>query len=159
LMFLMKRPTTMNLVSGGQTNDSMILLTDKAERLSKDWKSPVYAFYQPIPDVTYVNDRRCHEFKCAARGCKFKSRRYLDTKDKSSTGNLIKHARSCWGEEAWIAANECKNAADARDLVTKPLNKSGSITTIFKRTGKGKATYSNRVHTKTETKYVRHYPD
>jgi hypothetical protein len=124
--------------------------------LSKDWKSPIYAFYEPIPDITYVNDRQCHEFKCAARGCKYKARRYLDTKDKLSTGNLIKHAKSCWGEEAWNAANDCKNATEVREAITNPITRSGSITAIFKRLGKGKVTYSHRMHTKTETKYVFH---
>lgn len=124
------------------------------EQLSKDWKSPVYAFYEPNPEVTYINNRHCHEFKCAARGCKYRSRRYLDTKDKSSTGNLIKHTRSCWGEEAWAAANKCRNAAEAREAVTKPLATSGSITAVFKRMGNKKVTYSHRMHTKSETKYV-----
>jgi hypothetical protein len=99
-----------------------------------------------------VKGRRCHEFKCAARGCKYTSRRYLDTKDKASTGNLIKHAKSCWGDEAWNAAIDCKNAADARANVTNPIKKSGSITSAFKRSGKGKVTYSHRMLTKSETK-------
>jgi len=43
------------------------------ERLSKDWKASVYAFYNPIPEIAYINKRRCHEFKCAARGCKYTS--------------------------------------------------------------------------------------
>ncbi|KAF8234908.1 hypothetical protein L208DRAFT_1071359, partial [Tricholoma matsutake] len=51
------------------------------EQLSKDWKSPVYAFYQPVPDITYIAGHRCHEFKCAAHGCKYNACRYLDTKD------------------------------------------------------------------------------
>lgn len=127
-------------------------LTFGIDRLSKEWKSPIYAFYGPIPEITHVKGRRCHEFKCAARGCKYKSRRYLDTKDKASTGNLIKHAKSCWGDEAWKTANECKNATEARATVTNPIKKSGSITASFKRTGKGKVTYSHRMHTKSETK-------
>jgi hypothetical protein len=124
------------------------------ECLSKDWKSPIYAFYESVPEIHYINNRRCHEFKCAARRCKYKARRYLDTKDKASTGNLIKHVRSCWGEEAWIAASDCKDANEARQSVTKPMAKTGSITTTFKRIGKGKVTYSHRMHMKTETKYM-----
>jgi len=113
-----------------------------------------YAFYDPIPEIAYVNKRRCHEFKCAGRGCKYTCRRYLDTKDKASTGNMVKHAKQCWGEEAWRAAEKCHNAADARARVTVPLASSGSITASFKQKGKGKVAYSNRVHTKTETKFV-----
>ena len=129
------------------------VLTICIERLSKDWKSPIYAFYEPLPEVVNIKGRRCHEFKCAARGCNYKSWCYLDTKDKSSTGNLIKHVKSCWGDEAWMAANDCKNAAEARETITKPIARSGSITAIFKRNSKGKVTYSHRMHTKTETKY------
>ena len=82
------------------------VLTICIERLSKDWKSPIYAFYEPLPEVVNNKGQRCHKFKCAAHGCNYKSRHYLDTKDKSSTGNLIKHAKSCWGDEAWMAAND-----------------------------------------------------
>jgi len=126
------------------------------EQLSKDWKSPIYAFYHPIPDVAYVNERCCHEFKCAGRGCKYKARCYLDTKDKSLTGNLIKHVRACWGEEAWAVANKCKDAAEARVIVTKPLAKNGSITKVFKRLGKKVVTYSTQMNSKSETRYARY---
>jgi hypothetical protein len=114
----------------------------------------VYAFYNPIPEIAYVDKRRCHEFKCGARGCKYTSRRYLDTKDKASTGNLVKHAKSCWGEDAWRAAEQCKSAADARTKVTGPIASSGSITTSFKRNGNGSVTYSHRMHTRTESRSV-----
>ncbi|KAF8238066.1 hypothetical protein L208DRAFT_1244012, partial [Tricholoma matsutake] len=124
------------------------------ECLLKDWKSPVNAFYHPIPVVAYMNARQWHEFKCAAHGCKYISRQYLDKKDRASTGNIIKHAKQCWGEETWIAANQCQNAAEARSSVTGPVSSSGSITATFEQMGKGKVTYSHRMHTKTELKYV-----
>jgi hypothetical protein len=126
----------------------------KIERMSKDWKSPVYAFYEPVPEIEYVDSRRTHVFKCMAVRCKYRARRYLDTKDKSSTGNLIKHVKLCWGDEVWKAASECKNAGEARAAVVKPFAKSGNITASFERTGKGTVTYMHRQHTKTETKYV-----
>ena len=107
----------------------------KTERVSKDWRSPVYAFYHPVPKITYIDERRCHEFKCAAGGCKYIIRRYLDTKDKSSTGNMVKHAKKCWGDE-WVAASQCQNAAEARLRVTKPTASSGSITASFSQKGK-----------------------
>jgi len=126
------------------------------EQLSKDWKSPIYAFYHLIPDVTYVNKQYCHEFKCAGRRCKYKARHYLDTKDKSLTGNLIKHVHACWGEEAWALANKCKDAVEARVVVTKPLAKNGSITKVFKRLGKKVVTYSTWMNSKSETRYARY---
>ena len=124
----------------------------KSERLSKDWKAMVYAFYNAIPKIAYINKRRCHEFKCAARGCKYTSRRYLDTKDKASTGNMVKHAKQCWGEDTWRAAEKCHNAADARSTVTEPIVSSGTIAASFKQKGKDKVVYSHRMLTKTKTK-------
>lgn len=57
--------------------------------MMKSWTSPIYAFYKPTPSITYVGSCQCRIFKCTGRGCKFESWRYLDTKDKSSTGNLL----------------------------------------------------------------------
>jgi hypothetical protein len=122
--------------------------------MSKDWKSPVYAFYEPVPEIEYVDGRRTHIFRCMAIGCKYRPRRYLDTGDKSSTGNLIKHVKQCWGDEVWKAASQCKDACEAHAAVVKPFAKSGNITANFERTGKGTISYMHRQHTKTETKYV-----
>jgi hypothetical protein len=87
-------------------------------------------------------------------GCKFKARRFLDTKDKASTGNLIKHVKRCWGDEVWTATTQCRDSGEARTTVVKLFVKNGSITATFERTGKGKVTYMHRQHTKTEAKYV-----
>jgi hypothetical protein len=129
------------------------------EKMSKTWTSPVYGFFGPIPTIDYINDRRCHVFKCSGRGCKFTARRYLDTGDKASTGNLIRHVKACWGEDAWTAALACRNAEDARNLVIKPLAMNQSITAVFERKGnrKGKVTYSHVQHTRAETKYLFSY--
>lgn len=102
--------------------------------MSKAWTSPVYAFYDPIPEIIYVEGRRCHVFKCSAQGCKYISRRFLATKDKSSTSNLIKHVKAChgWGEEVWAAAVGCSTAKEARETITKPgIAMSGSILASF----------------------------
>ena len=120
--------------------------------MMKQWTSPVYAFYHPIPDIVYVNGRRAHVFKCAAKSCTYKCRRFLDGHDRSSTGNLIKHVKSCWGNAAYEAAKDCQHANDARESVVKPLTTSGTITAAFDRKGKGKVNYRHRQHTKTETK-------
>ena len=78
-------------------------------------------------------------------GCKFTSRQYLDTKDKASTGNMLKHIKKCWGNKAWMAASECHNAAQARSIVTQLTPSLGSITTSFSQKGKGKVLYSHLV--------------
>lgn len=122
------------------------------ERMMKRWTSPVYAFYCPIPDIKYVDGRRAHIFKCMAKSCKYTCRRFLDGPDRSSTGNLIKHIKMCWGEAAYEAATDCGHANEARQSVVKPLTMTGTITTAFDRKGKGKVSYRHRQHTKTETK-------
>ena len=76
-------------------------------------------------------------------------RRYLDTTDAKSTGNLRKHARICWGVETVAAADETRNIGDALEALTKC--KDGSITEAFQRKGQGKVTYSHRQHTTTQS--------
>lgn len=120
----------------------------------KDWSSPIYAFFEPTPTIEYHDQRRCHVFKCAARGCKHHVRRYLDTKDAKSTGNMRKHVKSCWGEAALQAAMDCGNQMTARDGPIQSLLETGSIKASFERKGKGKVIYSHRQHTRSETRCV-----
>lgn len=127
-------------------------LNTGTERLSKKWTSAIYAFYHPVPTIETVDGRRCHVFACAKKTCKYLCRRYLDKADSNSTSNLRKHTRSCWGPEVLTAAENAGSLDEARTKVVKALNLSGSITAVFERTGKGKATYSNRQHTKVETR-------
>ncbi|KAL1716416.1 hypothetical protein EV715DRAFT_205342, partial [Schizophyllum commune] len=126
-------------------------------RMMRKWVSPIYAFYHPTPEIEYVagkgsSSRRAHLFSCFNKGCKKTVRRYLDTVDKVSTSNLIRHAQTCWGHEAVAIAQTYGNATVARAKVVEPLRTSGKITAAFARQGKGKITYSTRQHTKTETK-------
>ncbi|KIJ94929.1 hypothetical protein K443DRAFT_109642, partial [Laccaria amethystina LaAM-08-1] len=122
------------------------------ECMLKRWTSPIYTFYHPIPDIEYVDGRRAHVFQCTAKSCSYKCHHFLDGPDCSSTGNLIKHVKSCWGDAAYEAATNCQNANNARESIVKPLVKTGTITVAFDRKGKGKVTYRHRQHTKTETK-------
>jgi hypothetical protein len=123
--------------------------------MSKDWEAPIYAFFGPEPLVEHVEGRRCHAFQCLAKHCKQKSRsvrRYLDTSDAKSTGNLQKHAKKCWGTEIVATADKAKTAKEVRDTTVKGYLDPQSITAAFERKGKGKVTYSYRQHTKTEAK-------
>ncbi|KAF8121439.1 hypothetical protein EV363DRAFT_1185876 [Boletus edulis] len=122
------------------------------ECMMKDWTSPVYAFFQPTPVIEEIGTRRSHVFKCCARGCKVTVRRYLDTTDARSTGNMRKHAKKCWGSEALKAADSAKNAVEVREKIVGSILHTGSITQSFERKGKGKVTYLHRQHTRTETK-------
>ncbi|KAF8119170.1 hypothetical protein EV363DRAFT_1463993 [Boletus edulis] len=69
---------------------------EQLHRMMKDWISPIYAFFDPVPVIEEVNGRHSHVFKCSARGCKVKIRRFLDKKDACSTGNMRRHANKCW---------------------------------------------------------------
>ncbi|KAG1839441.1 hypothetical protein DFJ58DRAFT_667761, partial [Suillus subalutaceus] len=122
------------------------------DRLMTDWTSPIYAFFEPTPEIEYHDNRRCHVFKCAVRGCKHKVRQYLDKKDAKYTGNMRKHVKSCWGEAALQMAMEHRDTAAAQDGVVKDLLETGTIKSSFERKGKGKVTYSHRQHTHTETR-------
>ncbi|KAG1740362.1 hypothetical protein EDB19DRAFT_1828564 [Suillus lakei] len=90
---------------------------DELKRLMNDWNSPVYAFFDPTPQIIEIDGRRAHDFKCQAKRCKTKVRRYLDKGDARSTGNMRKHVRSCWGDEVLKAADQAKNANEVRQKI------------------------------------------
>ena len=108
-----------------------------------------------------VYGHHVHEFQCSATNCKGRGKnprivhRYLDTSDRNSTGNLWKHARQCWGDDILLRADTCGDVATAREALSKATKlKDGSITTAFKRKGKGKLTFSHRQHDTTQTRFV-----
>ncbi|KAG2346335.1 hypothetical protein BDR05DRAFT_997344 [Suillus weaverae] len=45
-------------------------VADELKWLMKEWTSPVYAFFNPMPRIIENDGRWAHEFKCSARGCK-----------------------------------------------------------------------------------------
>jgi hypothetical protein len=127
-------------------------------RLIEDWTSPIYAFFGPIPDITYNTEgRRAHEFRCSAGVCKGKGtnkrivRRYLDTLDRTSSSNLKRHAILCWGGDMVSKALDAKVDIESARKTLGALQ-DGSITAAFERKGKGKVSYSHRQHTKAETR-------
>lgn len=116
-------------------------------------------FFRRAPRIEYVDNRRVHIFECAASHCKGKHgrdvRRFLDTGDAKSTGNLRRHAKACWGDDAVSAADNTNNLDAARTILAKSgLKRDGSITSAFERIGKEKVSYSHRQYTYTETRYV-----
>ncbi|KAG2085759.1 uncharacterized protein F5147DRAFT_588833 [Suillus discolor] len=123
------------------------------EQLMKEWNSPIYAFFDPMPAIEIIDGRRAHGFKCMAKGCKVCICRFLDKKDARSTGNMQKHVKTCWGDEVLQACDDAKNAEEVRTKIVTSILHSGSITASFERKGKGKVTYSHRQHTHTETKW------
>jgi hypothetical protein len=78
--------------------------------------------------------------------------RFLDKGDASSTSNLRKHAKLCWGSDVIAAADSTRDVELATEVVAKSGKGNESITAMFERVGKGKVTYSHMQHTKTESK-------
>lgn len=129
------------------------------ERLQATWDAPVYAFYSPEVKIGHEKrrgkpPRRFHMFTCARKGCKLDApiKRYLDTGDARSTGNLRKHVRKCWGEEILKVADDACDADEVRTTLIAGHLRDGSITTHFKRKKGAGVTYSHRQHTKNETR-------
>jgi hypothetical protein len=118
----------------------------------------VYVFFKKTPQIEYKDGRRCHIFECAAGRCRGQNSRYvcrfLDKGDSNSNGNLLWHARICWGTEAVEAATATQDLDAARDVLAKTKLRDGSILTEFQRIGKGKVTYRHTQHTTSEARYV-----
>lgn len=114
-------------------------------------------FFKPTPTIEYFGGRKAHVFECGLSRCRSKTkfiRRYLYTGDTSSTSNLRRHAKICWGDEAVAAADKTGNLGIAREALSKQKGANGSIVASFERVGKSKVTYSYRQHTKAEARYV-----
>ncbi|KAF9558943.1 hypothetical protein CPC08DRAFT_611761, partial [Agrocybe pediades] len=133
-----------------------------AERLQRDWTSTTYAFFDPTPDIVYIDGRRVHVFKCNAGRCKGKGanprlvNHYLGTKDASSTSNLRKHVKVCFGDNAVEAADACRSLQAARDVVKKAGTKNQPLTALLECAGgKEKVTYSHMQHTTAEQRIVK----
>lgn len=104
------------------------------------WRSPVYSFYEP-PSVEYKNNRKVHTFKCKRAGCDFECHRYLET--DTSTGNLARHAKGCWGKSNYDTVAEI-GAATERKQVLERLNSTGTLTVSSRNS---EPNYMKRDHT------------
>lgn len=119
--------------------------------MQKHWNSPIYAFYSKAT-IKYSGTRLYHNFACVGKGCNTSIRRYQDTGDAKSTGNLRRHADTCWGKAAVNMAVKAGDVVEARTKVVNGILKTGSITASFEILGKKKVTYSNIQHTRQETR-------
>ncbi|KAG6863163.1 hypothetical protein C0991_007826 [Blastosporella zonata] len=98
------------------------------EKMQKAWRTSVYAFFKPDPEIVYNKfGRKSHVFTCTAKHCHAKVARYLNTKDAQSTSNMRKHVRKCWGEDVLDAADNARNKDIARKDIVEKYKKSGSI--------------------------------
>ena len=99
--------------------------------MAKDWNSPIYAFFSPIPNIKDTDGWQCHTFKCLGKHCTHRICWFLDKGDKVSTGNMCKHVQSCWGEDVM------KTICGAKDLMmawkgAANYTENGSITVTSK---------------------------
>ena len=127
-----------------ETADEVIILEEPEEsaeeelkQFSREWSSPIYVFFKPMPSIEYIKGRCVHVFECAATHCIGKGnghlvRRYLDTGNAKSTGNLHKHAKICWGEEAVAAADNMKDVRAAHEVLGKMKSFDLSIAAAFR---------------------------
>ncbi|KAF6744788.1 hypothetical protein DFP72DRAFT_757427, partial [Ephemerocybe angulata] len=129
--------------------------------LRTKWTSGIYGFFDPEPKLEFIDGRVCHVFTCANPMCKARTsggnhqtRRYQDTTDMNSTGNLCTHINNCWGGAALHHAKEAKDSAEVREMLGKTggVYTEESIVLAFARKGKGIVTYSTKPHTKAETR-------
>ena len=126
---------------------------DIEAKLSSKWRSCSYAFFKPA-EIEYVDGRRCLIFRCAVKKCRLGKpvRRFLDTLDARSSGNLFKHARSCWGEEVIAQAKELGDATQVRKTLVANILQTGAITKYFQPVKRGAPTYSNKPYRPIETR-------
>ena len=117
-----------------------------AEWMMRDWNSPIYAFFSPVPDIEYVDNQCSHVFRCLAKGCNHKVCHYLDKSDRVSTGNMHKHVCLCWGETVLNKVGDAKDLEMAQKAI-KDHTENGTISVAFEWKGKGGFTYMHRQHT------------
>ncbi|KAF9028137.1 hypothetical protein BDZ89DRAFT_902107, partial [Hymenopellis radicata] len=131
--------------------------------IRKHLRTPIYAFFRPEMAIEYRRNKtsgknqKHHMFTCAARGCKHRVARNLETQDRTSTKNLKDHAIRCWGKDTVTAALEMQNLDKARGLVKKHGGKkNGLLTTAFTKLKKaGARIFSHVPLTKPEVRIVK----
>lgn len=129
------------------------LISHFLDRMMKDWSSPTYSFFRPVPkvEINKPDGRRVHLFECYNKGCrKPVIRRYHND---TSTGNLRRHAEKCWGA-GFVDMLVAVGDESQRRKMAERYVRDGTITESFERKGKGKVTYSLRQLTKEESRYV-----
>lgn len=91
------------------------------------WYSLAYVYFNPNMKIeehkgqlvyvfTYLNKHKCQSMKIHW---------YQDTHDWNSTSNMLKHIKTCWGEEVRKAVENAKDAEKAREMIIKPYVQSG----------------------------------
>jgi len=48
---------------------SLNTLTESLDHLQKEWDTPIYPFFGPLPSVEYISGCKVHVFQCSAQQC------------------------------------------------------------------------------------------
>ncbi|KAJ3751669.1 hypothetical protein EV360DRAFT_56543, partial [Lentinula raphanica] len=95
----------------------------------------VYTFFDAEPEIEFENDEVSPEylvFRCSHCGTKI--RQGIKTSDKGSTGNVSRHARKCWGDEAFNAAKDSSLEKARAAVRTFGKKSQGKLTAALKTT-------------------------
>ncbi|KAI0739286.1 hypothetical protein C8Q80DRAFT_1063812, partial [Daedaleopsis nitida] len=98
------------------------------ECLRKRWTARIYGLYGPEVTADIVNGSTCHIFKCLK--CRHLIQRNLLTTDQGLTGNLLKHAKVCWGKDIVKQIGGASDISEAHKAV-KGFMKTGKLTVYF----------------------------
>jgi hypothetical protein len=107
----------------------------------------VYGFFHPKPKIEVIKGRRSHVFKCQGpENCQTTIRRYLDTGDARSTGNMRRHVASCWAKEALAACDSAADDKEVQNKIAPDILRNGSITATFERKANSGHTLIDLLH-------------
>ncbi|KIM66590.1 hypothetical protein SCLCIDRAFT_109860, partial [Scleroderma citrinum Foug A] len=116
----------------------------------KQWTSPVYAFFEKQPSVTLIQGHHAHEFKCSRHGCNATICRFTDKKDARSIGNMCRHIKACWEEDALCTADSTKDYDEVYEKIMSGILQNSTITTAFECKADSKVMYLTVPHTLSE---------
>ena len=77
----------------------------------------------------------------------------LSTPRTPSTGNMRRHVKTCWGEDALNTADKAKDINEAWTKVVQDILRDSSITTPFKQKDKQSVTYSSRPYMQSKIRW------
>ncbi|KAJ7719398.1 hypothetical protein B0H16DRAFT_1739430 [Mycena metata] len=131
--------------------------TDKQElvRLAALWCSPTYGLYSCKVKIKYERHQKYHLFTCSNPKCKMGKQgrpatvcRYLDLQDRTATGNLINHAKSC---REHTAVQELMSSNTGKGKSTRDSTIYAAFARVTARIGQHIRSYSLRPQTFQET--------
>ena len=116
-----------------------------------DWTAPVYAFFEPVPEIIYI-DGRCVLAREEIHGLSIVILTQ-GTHDQQETYESM--PKNCFSNDAVLDADATKDIDATRKIIAKNTNglRDGSLSIILNQAGNmKKVTYSHKQHTKVKAK-------